>query len=289
MVSSASGPIRETDVPDEGKERPLLSDRLTEWVRDQPAAGSSGEGTSGTSPLDTAAMLALADSVLSETADPPTRNELDTLRAQLRGALMQLVPAVEDAARTAQHAGPPLRAMLCVGEARGRLDLTPGPSLSAEVKLTQSLARSVQALAGHLEQMRTGSRHRAVEAWHPPQGISVQLVNAGRYWDAVRVPQSIGEPARARLRDASGAVIRDGYALAMYWLVLPDTVTARGRLSQHVQVLGDGTYVAVPPVHWTDRPGLEWMQPPTPHRYLTDADALTAVLDEELHTALGPR
>ncbi|MFF2852970.1 DUF6415 family natural product biosynthesis protein [Streptomyces sp. NPDC058001] len=249
------------------------------------APGGCRDDRSATSPLDTTVMLALADAVLCEAADSPTRRELDILRAQLRGALMQLVPAVEDAARASHHAGLPVRAILCVGETRGRLGLTPGPSLSSEVKLTQSLARSVRALTGHLEQLRTGSSRRAAEAWHPPKGITVQLVNAGRYWDAVRVPQSIGEPVRARLREASGAIIHDGYARAMYWLVLPDAVTAWSTLSQHVQVLGEGTYVAVPPVHWTDRPGLEWMQPPTPTRYLTDAGLLTAALDTEL----GPR
>ncbi|MGW0189021.1 DUF6415 family natural product biosynthesis protein [Streptomyces sp. NPDC003362] len=81
---------------------------------------------------------------------------MDTLTLQLRGHLMLAIPVVEaladqlpedDVPRACAHAG--------VMEARARLRLDPGHSLPRRVAHAQRLARSVNALCDHCENLTT--------------------------------------------------------------------------------------------------------------------------------------
>ncbi|WP_250301147.1 hypothetical protein OG709_15485 [Streptomyces sp. NBC_01267] len=129
-----------------------------------------------------------------------------------------------------------------------------------------------------------------VAPWKPPQGTVGELVAAGRSWDAVRAPCSIGATVVDQLGENCGAVIQDGYAQKLYWLIKPRTAdTWQHQAGSSVTVLGTASYVFVPSVERTEGPGLWWKVPLEPLRYLTDADLLKAVLEEELDAVLGPR
>ncbi|MFF7652838.1 hypothetical protein ACFZCY_23960 [Streptomyces sp. NPDC007983] len=128
-------------------------------------------------------------------------------------------------------------------------------------------------------------RFRA-QRWTPPSGHELTVLPAGRWWDAVRAAEPVGERALKLLGADSGAVIQDRYG-PLYWLVRPGT--ADGWEVRHVRVLGlsasTASYLGVPPAQRTTRPGTHWRVPVGPDRYLTDAarlrGALVAALGEE--------
>ncbi|MCX4608881.1 MULTISPECIES: DUF6415 family natural product biosynthesis protein [Streptomyces] len=102
-------------------------------------------------PLDVETMRETARRLLAEDAELPTAGELETLTLTLRGHMMLLVPAVEDAARPLPEDDIPRAcALACVGEARMRLGLEPGRSLPQAVADALRLARSVNALVDHV-------------------------------------------------------------------------------------------------------------------------------------------
>lgn len=98
--------------------------------------------------------------------------------------------------------------------------------------------------------------------------------------DAVRVPLAPGARALNLLGDRTGAVIRDGFGGILYWLVAPGE--AAGWHLPHVQVLGHGCHVAVPPPHRTKGPGLYWQVPLAYGRECTDPGPLHAALSTVL-------
>lgn len=105
-----------------------------------------------TVPLDVDTMRAAARRLLAEDAEPPSPADLDTLTLQLRGHMMLTIPEVEAAAnRLPKDDIPRACALACVGEARMRLDLEPGPTLPEGIRHAQRLARSVNALCDHYE------------------------------------------------------------------------------------------------------------------------------------------
>ncbi|MET8243546.1 DUF6415 family natural product biosynthesis protein [Streptomyces sp. NPDC005202] len=105
-------------------------------------------------PLDLETMRGSARLLLAEDAELPTTGELETLTLTLRGHMMLLVPAVEDATRGLPDDDVPKAcALACVGEARMRLGLEPGRTLPAAVAHAQRLARSVNALCDHVENL----------------------------------------------------------------------------------------------------------------------------------------
>ncbi|MFE9098920.1 DUF6415 family natural product biosynthesis protein [Streptomyces sp. NPDC007264] len=111
----------------------------------------------GQHPLDIYVMRASVRRLLAEDAELPSVEELETLTLQLRGHIMLAIPEVEAAAgRLPKDDIPRACAFACVGEARMRLNLEPGRTLPAGIAHAQRLARSVNALCDHYENL--GSR-----------------------------------------------------------------------------------------------------------------------------------
>lgn len=105
-------------------------------------------------PPDIETMRDTARRLLAEDAELPSPDELDTLALALRGHIMVLIPSVEDAAgRLPEDDIPRACALACVGEARMRLGAEPGRNLPAGVAHAQRLARSVNALCDHYENL----------------------------------------------------------------------------------------------------------------------------------------
>jgi hypothetical protein len=99
-------------------------------------------------------MRETARRLLAEDAELPTAGELETLTLTLRGHIMLRVPEVEIAAgRLPEDDIPRACALACVGEARMRLNLEPGRTLPAGIAHAQRLARSVNALVDHVENL----------------------------------------------------------------------------------------------------------------------------------------
>ncbi|WP_328506907.1 DUF6415 family natural product biosynthesis protein [Streptomyces sp. NBC_00391] len=105
-------------------------------------------------PLDIETMRVTARRLLAERAEPPSFDEWETLTLQLRGHIMVALPEVEAAAGALPEGDVPRAcALACVGEARRRLGLEPGPTLPAGIAHAQRLARSVNALCDHHENL----------------------------------------------------------------------------------------------------------------------------------------
>ncbi|MGI5197107.1 DUF6415 family natural product biosynthesis protein [Streptomyces sp. CA-288835] len=99
-------------------------------------------------------MRAAAGRVLAENAEPAAFEELDTLTLQLRTHINVLVPEVEQAAgRLPYDDIPRYCALACVGEARMKLDLRPGPALSEGLAYARRLSRVVNALCDHYQNL----------------------------------------------------------------------------------------------------------------------------------------
>ncbi|MFE5662472.1 hypothetical protein ACFQ7W_00880 [Streptomyces niveus] len=130
---------------------------------------------------------------------------------------------------------------------------------------------------------------RPAVPWLPPAGTTIELTAAGAIWDAVRVPIRYARGMLDRLGRDGGAVIEDLYSQSLYWLVRPGSADGWGLSPMYVTILGENTYVAVPPVGRTEGYRLQWAVPPTATRYLTPADALHAALDHEIQVVSGPR
>ncbi|MCX4550214.1 DUF6415 family natural product biosynthesis protein [Streptomyces sp. NBC_01267] len=105
-------------------------------------------------PVDVETMRVITARLLGENAELPSLKELDTMCLQLRGHLMLLIPEVselasqrppEDELRATTAAG--------IGEARRRLSATQGYRLPVVLSYAQRLARSVDALCTHLENL----------------------------------------------------------------------------------------------------------------------------------------
>lgn len=119
-----------------------------------------------------------------------------------------------------------------------------------------------------------------------PAGCGVELVQSGVRWDAVRAPESVGELVLAMLADDSGALVHDPFTRCVYWFVhlgsgnewtFPETTG--------IQVLGNTSWVAIPPLAWIGIPGLRWARPAGGERFLTNPGQL----HEALVGAVGSR
>ncbi|MFI6278750.1 DUF6415 family natural product biosynthesis protein [Streptomyces sp. NPDC050988] len=118
-------------------------------------------------PLDIETMRVTARRLLTEDAELSTPDELETLTLQLRGHIMVAIPEVEAAAgRLPGDDVPRACALACVGEARKRLGLAPGHTLPSGIAHAQRLARSVNALCDHhqnLAKREPGSEEAPME------------------------------------------------------------------------------------------------------------------------------
>ncbi|MGW0820105.1 DUF6415 family natural product biosynthesis protein [Streptomyces sp. NPDC002845] len=109
-------------------------------------------------PVDIETMRTAARRLLADDAVLPTPEELETLTLQLRGHLALTVPEVEAAAeKLPEDDIPRACALACVGTARMHLGLEPGHGLPAGIAHAQRLARSVNALCDHVENLRHAS------------------------------------------------------------------------------------------------------------------------------------
>ncbi|MGW3651914.1 DUF6415 family natural product biosynthesis protein [Streptomyces sp. NPDC000878] len=124
----------------QGTTHPPTSEDLDQWPPDIEVMRAS------------TALLLDPDGVPE--ALPPTGDELATLTVTLRGHLELIAPEVARAAgRLDKESIPRYCAIACVGEARGKLRATPRPGLGGDVAYARRLARVLNALCDHWENL----------------------------------------------------------------------------------------------------------------------------------------
>ncbi|WP_055525063.1 DUF6415 family natural product biosynthesis protein [Streptomyces graminilatus] len=105
-------------------------------------------------PPDIATMRESACRLLTQDAEPPTAEELDTLTLTLRGHIQLLIPEVATAAaREPKDSIPRYCALACIGEARNKLRLNGDGTLPIRLSAARKLARVVNALCDHHENL----------------------------------------------------------------------------------------------------------------------------------------
>lgn len=103
--------------------------------------------------------------------------------------------------------------------------------------------------------------------WMPPDN-TISAVEAGRWWDAIVVPQQRGldvlEILDRETGRAPGPVVWDQNQASPRLYFLVPAGTASGWRVEGTQALGVATYVGLP--GWTsiEPPGLFWLSPPDP-------------------------
>ncbi|MEU4172160.1 DUF6415 family natural product biosynthesis protein [Streptomyces sp. NPDC026665] len=120
----------------------------------QTTAREPSAEEAGGCPPDIATMRSSVRRFLAEDALPPSAHELETLTLRLRGHMQLLIPEVEQAiASLPKDDVPRYCALACIGEARRKLDITPQPGVSSGVAHARRLARSLNALCDHFENL----------------------------------------------------------------------------------------------------------------------------------------
>ncbi|MFG3586638.1 DUF6415 family natural product biosynthesis protein [Streptomyces sp. NPDC047990] len=108
-------------------------------------------------PPDLATMRAAVRQLLGESA-PPGPEFLETLVLQIRGHIQLLIPEVQHVAdRLPKNDIPRYCALACLGEARRKLSLPAGGSLSRDLAHARRLARVLNALCDHHENLAAPS------------------------------------------------------------------------------------------------------------------------------------
>jgi hypothetical protein len=121
---------------------------------EQATGAASRPGTAELSPLDVEVLREAARRLLAEDAGLPTDDELVALTLQLRDHLALAIPVVEELAeRFPEDDVPRACAHSAVMAARVRLSRPPGRTLPSQVAYAQRLARSVNALCDHYENL----------------------------------------------------------------------------------------------------------------------------------------
>lgn len=101
-----------------------------------------------TVPVDTDTMRYHAKRALNEVFDDA--KDLDNLILAMRGHIQLMIPEVEAAARRfPEDDVPRYCALACTGEARRKLRMGDGQTITVRVSVAQKLARSVNALCDH--------------------------------------------------------------------------------------------------------------------------------------------
>ncbi|MER7577980.1 DUF6415 family natural product biosynthesis protein [Streptomyces sp. NPDC126514] len=109
-------------------------------------------------PLDIITMRASVAQVLPPEVTPTDRATLQTLTGLLRGHLQLIIPEIEQAAaRLPADDVPRYCALACIGEARAKLNTSPGQLPYDAVAYVRRLGRSLLALCDHYETL-TGVR-----------------------------------------------------------------------------------------------------------------------------------
>ncbi|MDQ0934769.1 DUF6415 family natural product biosynthesis protein [Streptomyces turgidiscabies] len=120
----------------------------------QVTASASTAEQQDSRPPNAQVMRASALRLLSQDAEPPAADELATLTMMLREHMELLIPEVAViAGRLPEDNIPRYCALACVGEARGKLRVGPGPGAGGDVEYTRKLARSLNALCDHWENL----------------------------------------------------------------------------------------------------------------------------------------
>ncbi|MEU3507711.1 hypothetical protein ABZ733_07245 [Streptomyces longwoodensis] len=109
-----------------------------------------------------------------------------------------------------------------------------------------------------------------------PSAAGCTLHEAGRDWDAIRVPLNLGQAAMGILGSRCGAVVEDRTVL--YYFV-PVGTAAEWRMVA-TRALGAGTSLTIPPARRTQGPGPHWRITPGDGRWVTNPEALAAALDD---------
>ncbi|MCX4575592.1 hypothetical protein OHB41_20850 [Streptomyces sp. NBC_01571] len=113
---------------------------------------------------------------------------------------------------------------------------------------------------------------------HTSAGCTLQ--DAGADWDAIRVTRSTGLTVMEILGSRCGAVVDDPVTTSLYFFVRVGTAEVWD--VDTTRPLGEGSTVAIPPTRRTEGPGPHWRMCPGEDRWLTDADALKAALEDGL-------
>lgn len=117
-------------------------------------------------------------------------------------------------------------------------------------------------------------------AWLPSGGV--QTLPCGRWWDTVRTSSFNGILAIGHMGGRTGPIIEDQTSRTFHWLVPVDS--AAGWSLPHVDVLGAGCTLRVPPAAWIEGPAVHWEVPvPASGNVLTDPAALHDALHRSLH------
>lgn len=120
----------------------------------QRTVRSPGAAERGEPPLDVETMRTTVRRLLAADAEPLGLDELDTYLSTLRGHMRLLIPEVEMAAgRQPKDDIPRYCALACVGEARVKLGIEVGAGLNHGIAHARRLARSVNALCDHYENL----------------------------------------------------------------------------------------------------------------------------------------
>ncbi|WP_406436573.1 DUF6415 family natural product biosynthesis protein [Streptomyces sp. NBC_01613] len=105
-----------------------------------------------TQPVDIDTMRHSISRLLSPDAQPPASKALATLHSLLRGHMQLLIPEVEQAAlQRDKDDVPRYCALVCVGEARGKLRVPARPGEHGTLVHARRLARRLTALCDHYE------------------------------------------------------------------------------------------------------------------------------------------
>ncbi|MGW7517378.1 hypothetical protein ACWGJ2_17485 [Streptomyces sp. NPDC054796] len=105
----------------------------------------------------------------------------------------------------------------------------------------------------------------------PPGRMRWEMRPAGREWDAVRMPATLGQPVLAQLGNAA-AVFRDDEDFV--FLIPCDTDTRFGAGTEHLSI---GAWLFMPGPQRTQGPGVHWLS--GNDRTRTSPEALRAALD----------
>ncbi|MGW3644974.1 DUF6415 family natural product biosynthesis protein [Streptomyces sp. NPDC000878] len=117
-------------------------------------AREAGTEAEDNRPPDIETMRDSARTLLVEGAELPAPDELDILTVALRGHIHLLIPEVAAAAaREPKDSIPRYCALACIGEAHNKLRLGDGDTLPIRVSVARKLARVVNALCDHHENL----------------------------------------------------------------------------------------------------------------------------------------